>query len=202
MTKTKINNNKHDNIYIYNVDGVKNKSAAKIKPIGSLFVEKNDTVKDDHIKAINIRENLTGHIFLCNISNTYLVSTKKYPMMYVIVDYYKSLLRCNLFKLYLFFTVTDNIQMEKKLVNNELTGTFSFEVCINNSYKKIDKTIHTYPGKNKMLQNMKDLLKSDTMQSVIDGMINEVEEKRKKKYAHVFTDYKIPVPTISFRNNK
>ena len=187
-------------VYLYNVVGTLNKSAATLKSVGSLIVSDGDTIKDELLKSVEIKPDIVGYTFFCNISDSFITSTKKYPVMYVIVDYNKSLLRCSLFKLYLYFTVTDDIFTEDGLINKELGGEFTLEVCINDCFKKLNKTIPVYLGKDGTLSMLENLLKSPALNYVIDDLVKEVEETRRNQYSDMFDGLSIPKVTAVLRD--
>ena len=187
-------------VYLYNLSGIPDKSSAIIKSVGSIVVNNGDTIKDNLLKSIEIKPNVIGYTFLCNISSSFITSTTKYPVMYVIVDYNKSLLRCSLFKLYLYFTVTDVIHNENNLINQELAGEFTLEVCVNDSHKKLNKTIPVFLGQNGMVSMLEDLLKSPALNYVINDLIDEVEETRKNQYGDMFEGLTIPKVTAVLKD--
>lgn len=187
-------------VYVYNIDGVKNESCAKVKFVGQIQIGEADKVQDTLLKTFQLKDDVKAYVFLCNMTDSYLVSTRKYPYMYVIIDYYKSLLRCSLFKLYLYFTVTGQVQNDKQLINNKLDGEFTFEVCINDCYKKIDTSIPIFLGKDKTVDRIEELLKSPSIDTVINELMDDAEETRKNQYVDMFSNVSIPQVTVSLKD--
>lgn len=187
-------------VYLYNISGIPDKSSAIIKSVGSIVVNDGDTIKDNLLHSIEIKQDVIGYTFLCNISDSFITSTTKYPVMYVIVDYNRSLLRCSLFKLYLYFTVTDVVSNENSLINQELKGEYTLEVCVNNCHKKLNKIIPVCLGQNGMVLMLEELLKSPALNYVINDLIDEVEETRKNQYGDMFEGLTIPKVTAVLKD--
>lgn len=183
----------------YGIHGIINKSKAIIKPLGIIKSNKNEYIRDTFLSKISISDNITGYIFLNNIDEKNLISTKKLPILYASVDYYKSLLKKELFKVYLFFTIEDAIMTEAQLINTELKGTYTFEIEVDGVFKKLDMEMGTFEGKKKICNKLTDILKSNKMSSLYDFLINEIEENRKNKYSEYYSNIKPPVITHSFK---
>ena len=100
---------------------------------------------------------------------------------------------------YLYFTVTDEVTDENKLISNELGGEYHFEVSIDDCHKKISKKFPVYLGEKETLEAIGELLKSDSLNSIMDELIDDVEETRKTQYGSMFDNISIPKVTVSLR---
>jgi len=183
-------------IYLYNINGVRNKSAIKIKPIGSFLVEDPSDITDEHIKTIKIREDVFAHVFKPKVSDVFIASTKKYPVLYTVVEYFKNLIRARLFRLYLYFNVEDTPQNEKDLLTKPVSGKFNFEVELDDDTQVLDSDIGIYPGVGSIVGKFEEMIKLESMNEVIDDLIQESENVRKKQFGDMFEGLKIPKATI------
>lgn len=183
-------------VYLYNINGIRNKMAVKIKPIGGVLVEDPSDVTDEHIKTIKIREDVFAHVFKPKVSDTFIASTKKYPVLYTVVEYFKNLIRARLFRLYLYFTVEDTPKNEKDLLTKPITGKFHFEVELDDDTQVLDNDIGSYPGIGGIVDKFEAMIKLESMNEVIDDLIVESENMRKKQFGDMFEGLKIPKATI------
>ena len=180
----------------YGIRGVVDKSAIKIKPLGIVELKENEKMKDTAYTVIQINNEINGYVFLCNISEHYLMANKKLPVMYVMLDYYKSLLKKQLFRVYLYFTITDEVTSEKHLLKDELKGYFSFELELEGKMVELDVSLEVFKGRKKVIEKFESILKDDDMKKIYTELI-KIAEKSRKKMAGSYTQVNNP-PKITF----
>lgn len=185
------------NTGVYNIRGVKHESKAIIKPAGMIELNCTDYVSDKPIDSFKLYDNIFGEVYLCNIVDSFLMSTKKLPIMYLTLFIERPMRRIYLFKLYLYFTITSKIKNGEDLINHELNGKFTVEIVIENNYRELDKKIDKYPGLRKVSSMFIDLVKTDDMTDFIKSLVDEENEKLKQEFNSRYGNCTIPKPTIS-----
>lgn len=177
---------------IYNINGIVGESSIIIKPVGIIELDQNAHIPDIKIKEYNIDisqidnnnnndneyddyddSGIKGEIFLCNILDNYLLSTKKLPIMYVSVVLNKIIQKILLFKIFLYFTIESTINNSDDLINNKLYGKFSIEVVINDKHKVLIDSIDSYLGLEKTIEILEKFTISKNMLSIINDLACE-----------------------------
>jgi hypothetical protein len=182
---------------VYNVRGTRNESKATIIPVGLIDLKPSEYIADTFVERFNIFDNVFGEIYLCNITDVYLMSTKKQPVIYLSVMIDKSIKRVYLLKLYLYFIISSEIKDSKDLINKELDGTFSMELIIDDKNIVLDKDINKYPGIKNISKMFVEFIKEEDMLLILKGLVADETEKLKKKFDDQYGNCTIPVPTIS-----
>ena len=193
---------------IFTLNGIKKTNQIKINHINNMGLLQHQYVADTLLEQYDIfddndndnNDNVQGELFQCNITDLFLMTSKKLPMMYVNVIYEKPLQKILLFRIYLFFTIEADIKDVKQLLLKPITGKFSFELAINDQKKIIDDDLGIYIGDGRMQKKMVNFTKVDDMKVLIKSLMEEVDEKFREQYKEEFDLYKIPTNIISLKD--
>lgn len=191
---------KGDVIGLYGIEGIDGKSEAKINPLGKIRLEPGARIRDAFLQTFEIDKNITGHAFVCNITDKFITTTKKLPVLYITVEYYKSLLRSELFKVFLYFTIEQEVKSEAEFLGDSLKGKYSLELHMDDCNKELDKSFETFPGKKEIVKDIVNVIKSDSMKNILDDLVKEIEERRSSQYSQCFEFTEPPKPTISLKD--
>lgn len=187
---------------IFSLEGIQGESKIKINHLNNVTLKEQEHIQDTLIKQYNIMENVVGEIYSCNITDLFLMSTKKLPMLYLNVILEKPLRRILLFRIYLCFTISAKINNSKDLLNSQHDGKFSIEIVLDGKKTEIDKEILKYPGNDEMYDKLTTFVSVDDMKDLISSMVGDIEKKMKDEYAKEFEYLKPPTNFISLRNYK
>jgi hypothetical protein len=190
MTKENINSLVQKRIKrgIYNLFGINDEHKVVIKGSGMIDLGHEESVCDAMIERFTISPNVFGELYKCNIVDSFLMSSKKQPLMYIAVVYEKPLVRSVLFSLFLYFTITSEIKSQDQLVGTELEGSFTIELILDKETKVLDTTFSEkgYPGKAKTIDNLKTMVMSSDLQPIIQNIIKKKNDERREHYLNMF----------------
>lgn len=203
MTKGKNQRKAQQNVFgVYNVITFDNKNIIKIKQLGVLENGSSQKPKDSIIKDKQVelaQDKLLGYFFTCNITSNFLVRTKKLPVLYMFVEYnHNNIMKAGLFKLFLFFTIEEEVKSEAQLLHNELKGKFTLELEIDNVLEEI--SVLEFTSIDNILDDMNSFVKSESMTEIISDMVETTDKERETKYGDMFADCKIPTVTLSLKD--
>ena len=187
---------------IFKLQGITNKNKIKIKHIDNIQLQQHEHVADTLVKKINIFDNTFAEIYTCNITNSHLLLSKKLPLMYISVIHEKPLRKILLFRVYIFFTISSNIESSQQLLENNHDGKFNMEIAIENNKRQLDDTIDKYPGDELMYDKLTNFVLANEMQNLCKNLIDEIDRKILQEYKKEFEHYKIPTNIISLKNYK
>lgn len=185
---------------IYNVYGIKDESKIMIDFKELVYPKENETINDIFIKEYIIMENVKGKIYACNVTDTLLMSSKTLPLMYVTVAYEKKLFSVGLYKMYLSFDITDNIQSEKELIGSPINGKFKLDLILNNKIQTIDNNIPIFKGNETTYEKFFDFTIADGMKEMLNVMIEEIDESMREKYNDDTNSFKMPSDYVSLKD--
>lgn len=184
----------------YQLHGVDNQAQAKIIPVGFVDLEKGERINDTVIRPVEIKKNILAVICGCNITDSYLVSTKKLPMFTVNLIYDLVGKTTLLGKLYFFFTITQEVHSQEEFINNPLNGRYSIEFSVDQSNKIVlDHNFGVYPGLKEIIFKLEEIVKREYMIELIDGLIEEENKKITKEHDYMY-DGNVPKPTVELSN--
>jgi hypothetical protein len=189
-------NNVHS---VYTILPVKDKNAVKIKHVETVKLELHQRVFDTCIDKYDITKNTIGHVYVCNILDKWLMSSKTQPVLYASVLYNRPLGSILLYNIYLYFTVETDVKTREEFLNSKLHGKFSLHVVIDGHHRELDKKIDKFPGNKEMVQMLKDFTRSEEMRELVDTLVEAENEKIKQKYQDDFNNMTVPKPTISLK---
>lgn len=183
-------------ISVYNAYPKKDKNRLKIKFTGHTKVSNVDKLKDHTIKRIMISDNIFGTYFKPNISQNYLLNTNKIPVIYLKVDYMRSLIRRPLMSVWLFFTADKSEYRNKSKLDSEFKGTYTIEVEVDGD-SEVYTMLKTFTNKDSVMEKMKEIVSTEDSLELYKFMIDEIDKKRKKEGQSYNFATEIPKVTIT-----
>lgn len=185
---------------IFTLNGIKKTNQIKIDHVNNMGLLQHQYVADTLLEQYDIFGDVYGELFQCNITDLYLMASKKLPMLYANVVYEKPLQKVLLYRIYLFFTIESEIKDIKQLLSKPITGKFSFELSINDQKKVIDNDVGNYIGHTRMQKRIMNFTKADDMKDLIKSLVEEVDEKLREQYKEELDLYKMPTNIISLKD--
>lgn len=185
---------------IFTVNGIRNESKIKIQHLDNVTLKQNEYISDTLVEKFDIIKGVFGEIYKCNITDIYLMASKKLPLFYVNIINERPLRKILLFKVYLFFTIESAIKNVKQLIGNELEGKFNLEIMIENNTKELNDKILKYHGDDKMYTKLKTFATTEEMKSLTASLVDDVDRKLQKEYEKEFEYYKPPTKVISLKD--
>lgn len=186
---------------IYEVRCKKGENLSIIKPIGIMELAETESVADEKLESYELSQGLLVEIHKCNITDTALLLTKKLPVLYAAIIYERPLRRILLFRIYVYFTVTDTIKSSKELINHPIKGNFHIELSMNDKKEVIDN-LDFFPGKQEVINKIKEFINMDDMKIIINDIVADVNQKLTEEFREEFEYFKKPEKVISLKNYK
>ena len=176
---------------------------AKINHLENVMLKKTEIIADTLVKEFPIIDGVIGEIYTCNITNTFLMSTRKLPVLYINITHQKPIQKFLLYRVYLYFTITSQIKSVKDLLDRKVEGKYSMEISIDDKKKEIDDPLTQYPGDTKMYEKLENFAKADSMKALTVSLVNEINERMKLEYGKELEHFmKKPDSYISLKNYK
>lgn len=185
---------------IFKLQGIRNKSQIKVNHVQNMSLKENEYISDDLLKNYKISDLVVGEIYSCNITDVFLMSSKKLPIYYVSAIYERPLRRILLFRIYLYFNIETEINSAEQLLNEPLNGNFSLEICIDNKKKELDSKLEKYLGDEKIMNKLENFTMLDEMKELLDNLVEEANLKIREEYGNDFEYEEIPKKTISLED--
>ena len=185
---------------IFTANGIRNESRVKIEHINNMKLKKHEYVGDVLKERFDVMKGVFGEIYQCNITDVYLMVSKKLPILYVNIICEKPMRKILLFRVYLYFTIQSEIKTEKELLEKPLDGKFTMEISIESTKRELADDIPHYPGNEQMYGRLKTFVKTEEMIELIRSLVGDVEKKIREEYAKDFDYFKIPTKTISLKD--
>lgn len=155
-----------------------------------------DKINDILINKYKISDNIYGELCSCIMTNTFLLSTKTIPVLYVNVIFERPFRKVLLYSVYICFTITSTINSQDELINSKLKGIFHVDLCINDMKRQIDTNIT--PDQQKLVN----FTLSDHMVEHAQTSASEVAKAFHEQYKDEFTNFEIPKKPISLKDYK
>lgn len=181
---------------IYNVHGIKNTNTAKIIPVGMVDLEGNNFIPDKLLATKKIFDDIIGSVYYCNILDKILMTTKKLPVLYIDISINKKINRVHLFKLCLYFTITEDINSADQLIDNQIEGKFSIESIVDNCNDHLED-LEKFKSIESSINYLSTILDTEGMNEFIRSLVNKEIQKTIDKYGQIYND-EIPQATYSF----
>ena len=163
-------------------------------------LQKTEHIPDKLIKKIDIFKGTVAEIYSCNITDSFIMSSKKLPMMYISVIHDKPMRRILLFRVYIYFTIMSDIKSSAQLLNKKINGKFSLEISLEGTTKQLDNQLDKYPGNNEIYEMLSEFVLAPEMQELCKHSISEIDKKLVEEYEKEFEYFKPPTNIISLKN--
>lgn len=186
---------------IFSLKCFKGGTQAKIEHLENVTLNGSEFVPDTKIKEFSVTDSAVCEIYRCNITDTFLMSTKKLPVLYINVIHQKPVQKFLLYKVYLYFTITSEIKSVKDLLDEKVTGKYTTEISIDDMKKELNDPIEKYPGDEKMYEKLENFTKADSMVSLTNNLVDEVNSRLKAQYGKEL-DHFMNKPETFIKSNK
>jgi len=179
----RINEKKKEEKEIHMVYYLKPQYDENVVIIQPIMSAEEENINDDLLERYNITENIFGYIYRCNIIDNFLLSSKKLPVICISITFEKNILRSFLYKLFLQFTITDNVSNSNQLIKNRLRGKYNVEIIGDTHITTLDEPDMEKEGTiKKIISNMKKLTNLPEMINIANNIINE---RLKEKFGEI-----------------
>ncbi len=178
-------------IALYAVAGIKDTNTVNIKYVDTFNINSNQRIRDTGAYQYQIAQNITGNIYICNVTHHFLNQSKKIPMMYVNVCIDRSPTQYVLYQVYLYFNITSTINTKEDLLDNPIGGFFTLQLIINNQGRELEN-FTMFKGSEETIKMFRDFTEKPYMIDLMKDLKNKKEEELRKKYSINPNLYKIP----------
>lgn len=167
---------------IFSLKCFKGGTQAKIEHLENIVLKPTEFVPDTKIKEFKVTDTAIAEIYKCNITDKFLMSTKKLPVLYISVIHQKPVQKFLLYKVYIYFTITSEIKSVKDLLDEKVTGKFSTEISIDDKKKELNDPLEKYPGDEKMYEKLENFTKAESMVNLTNNLVDEVNSRLQAQY--------------------
>lgn len=186
---------------VYNLEGIKGKSCVKIIPVGSIELKAHEHIADKLIVTHEVSKGVCAEFYACNILDSFLISTKLLPMMYVKIILDKPLRRIFLYRINVYFNILSDIKDSKDLINNEIEGEFKCELVLNDIESVLNNiNLRRFTSTERLVEKLMAYIKSQESSENIQKIIAREDEIQKQKCIEEYGQFAIPRRIISLRN--
>ena len=169
---------------VFTLNGINSSNSIKIVHTDNITLTPEHKVEDVLIERYDIIPHVSGEMFQCNITDVFLMSSKKLPVMYINVIHDKPLKRFLLFRIYLCFTIekdVKDIKNLKQLLDRPIFGKFSLETSIDGQRQEIDADIGMYTTHTSMRKKLINFTMADDMKELINALIDDINQKQNER---------------------
>lgn len=184
---------------IFQVDGIYGQNKIKLNYIKNESISQTKFITDSKIHASEIETRLYCEIYRCNITDKYIMSTKKLPIYNVFVKYYSKMVLSELIKLTLYFVIEDIVTTEEQLLSSELNGKYILEISIDNKTTVIDDDFGSFRGNKKTIKRLESIVTTKQFREILKNLMIQSDEKLIKKMGDPYSNLEIPQVTYSLR---
>ena len=185
---------------IFNVRGVRYESKVKIDHVQNVTLKTDERFMDSPVKRIPVMKGVIAEVYNCNMTDLFLLSTKKLPVMYVNVINERPMRRILLYRIYLYFTIDAKVDSATDLLTKELDGKFTVELSIDGGKQVLDDSITRYEGDERTCDKLVTFATGDDMKEMVKDLITEIDEKLARQYSKEFEYLQVPKKTISLKD--
>lgn len=185
-----------DKKYIFQLLPIKNSNTAKYTCKG--YLNKNDKIVDPIIDlskipnlgmdkdTLTLKDNVTADFFNTLLTESFVLTSKKIPILYTQILHSTSLLSNLLFTITVYFEISDDmskIPSVSVLLKNVLNGKFYIEIKIDDNIDILP--IIEYTGYKNILYKLIKLIQSDEFANIIDIQKQKIAKERQEKYGNI-----------------
>jgi hypothetical protein len=186
--------------YLYQLQAIKSINdqepcKAKLKIKG--FLEKEDDMLDEFIdlsksKLINnatemlqIKDNVYAYFYKCNLTDIFVMQSKKIPVIYINILYSSNIVTNMLFTIYIYFKISniDKFKSLQELLTKKLYGTYTMEIIIDEKINIIP--LKHFHGYEEVILKLIKLLQREEILEIINFQIKTRTEERRDKFGSV-----------------
>ncbi len=187
---------------VFSLDGISGENRVMIKHLENIKLKDKETIQDTLVEKYQILPGIMGEIYICNITDTYLMVSKTLPMVYASIVFEKPMRRILLFRVYLCFTISTDIKNHNELLNSPLDGKFAMELFMDGKKIKLDDDIGVFTSNDVIYTKLKNFVASEEMKNMIHTMVSDINQKLEDEYRKDFEYFKLPTKIISLKNYK
>lgn len=190
---------------VFTLNGVNTSNSVRIIHADNITLTPEHKVEDIMVERYDIAPHVCGEMFQCNITDVFLTTSKKLPMLYINVIHDRPLKRFLLFRIYLCFTIEKDVKDIKnlnQLLDRPISGRFSIETSIDGQRREIDADIGMYTSHTGMRKKLVNFTLADDMKELIKVLIEDVNQKQKEIFEKEYGHFKPPEKYISLRDYK
>lgn len=196
-------------VNVFQVKAITNSNNAKI--IHSGYITDGDRFADELIDiggkdvmnngetALKISQNIFVKFYKCNITDAYLLTNRKLPILYGTVMYERPFTTGYLFNLTVYLEISSDstlIKEPSKLLTTTFDGKYSIDIEIDENQKETIQ-LETFTTYEKITNQLLTIIKTPAMTNIIQIELKKRDEERIKRLGGIM-EYTIPTPTYNF----
>jgi hypothetical protein len=196
---------------ILQVKAIKNSNTAKINAVG--YVDEGYNFADERIdigskeimnngeKGLMISKDIFALFYKSNLSDVFLITNKKLPVLYASIMYQRPFTTGFLFNIYVNFEITTDTQKIKDahdLLNHTFEGRYYVEIEIDEKRNELI-SLEKFTSYDEIVKQLITVIKNPAMDGIIQVELKKRDDERIKRLGGM-TDYTIPKPTIIFKD--
>jgi hypothetical protein len=208
MTDNKEVNQKR-RVNVFQVKAINNTNTAKISHQG--YITDGERFADELIDiggkdimnngetALKISPSIFAKFYKCNITDAYLLTNKKLPILYGTVMYERPFTTGYLFNLTVYLEITNDLTLIKdpsKILNTMFTGKYSIDIEIDENQKETIP-LDNFSTYEKITQQLLTIIKTPAMTNIIQIELKKRDEERIKRLGGMM-EFTIPKATYNF----
>jgi len=193
---------------VYNVIGIDGTRKAKISPIGIFKTTDGKSLLDKVLTSFKIIPDVIGAVYGCNITHHYLMSSKRLPVLYVLVCLNKYMRSMPMYRIYLYFDITTEVKKETDLFkisrkgrvkSKQLNGVYSMHVFMGSGGSEIDKDF-VFESEESIIKKLENFTKTEMMIEILNELVHEKIVELTKQCSEEFKNIKQPTNIISLKD--
>lgn len=178
-------------IIIYQMNGIKDTNKAKINVIGHSLgesFEDEEIIIDKKNKGSikQIMENVYLKMFKCRMTDEFVATQRKLPLLYASIFYERKFVTGYLFSIYVYFEIKSNTSQIKSLdslLKTELEGKYTIEIVMDEKNEVIE--IDKYYGNEEMIKNIMEIIETDELKNIIKIELKKRDEERIQRFGNL-----------------
>lgn len=195
------------NITKYNVfqlRGINNTNKARLKLAGYITddnqYDDEEIILDINTKATTkeIMDTVFVKMYKCRMTDGFVSSHKKLPLMYASIFYQKKFVTGYLFSVYIYFDIetdTKKFKTLRALTDSELDGKYTLEIVMDKKTEVID--LDKFMGYERTIDYLLNIIQSDEIKNIIQIELKHRDEERRKQFGKLL-DSRPKEPSYNF----
>lgn len=204
---------------IFRVKAIKGTNTAKIKYCGLFNDDDNNKIVDEPLicNGTEGRNGMIGNIndsdgneyiykindtiymrfYYCNIRDSFLLSSRRLPIIYATIMYHTPIITGILFNIFLEFEITTMVKTEKQLINMTLDGKYQLRIILNDKESRVIE-LDSFTSNKDMIETIKTLIDTDEMKFIITKLLEDRRKERCERLGLIDNTYSIPKAKYNF----